>query len=95
VTVKFNGLRTAGSAVIVDDIGSTGVTLAAVAEALRSHGFGPIDSVVVHALFAKDAIGRIRRAGVRRVVSCDTVIHSSNAIETAHLMAQALKRITS
>jgi ribose-phosphate pyrophosphokinase len=95
VRVKFDGLRTTGSAIIVDDIGSSGVTIAAVAEALSSQGLGPIDAVVVHALFAKDAIGRIRRAGVRRVVSCDTVIHATNAIATAPLMARALMRIAS
>src|SRR5208282_4758387 len=80
------------SAVIVDDIGSTGVTLAAVAQTLRSRGFAPIDSVVVHALFAQGAIGRIRRAGVRRIVSSDTIGHPTNAIKTAPLMAQALMR---
>ncbi len=95
VMVEFDGLPTTGSAVIVDDIGSTGVTLAAAARTLRSHGLGPIDSVVVHALFAKDAIGRIRRAGVRRIVSCDTIEHSTNAIKTAPLMAQALMRTVS
>lgn len=92
VIVKFDCLQTAGSAVIVDDIGSTGVILAAVAQTLRSRGFAPIDSVVVHALFAKDAIGRIRRAGVRRIVSSDTIGHPTNAIKTAPLMAQALMR---
>ncbi len=95
VIVEFDGLRITGGAVIVDDIGSTGVTLAAVAKTLRSHGFGPIDAVVVHGLFAKDAIGRIRRAGIRRIVSSDSVVHSTNAIKTAPLMAQALMRTAS
>ena len=90
VVVEFDRLRTPRSAVIVDDIGSTGVTLAAVAQTLRSHGCTLIDAVVVHPLFAKGAIGRIRRAGVRRIVSCDTIGHPTNAIKTAPLMAEAL-----
>ncbi len=95
VVVEFDRLPTTGSAVIVDDIGSSGVTVAAAARTLRSHGLGPIDSVVVHALFAKDAIARIRRSGVRRIVSCDTVDHPTNAIKTAAVMAQALTRTAS
>ena len=92
VIVEFDGLRTPRSAVIVDDIGSTGVTLAAVAQTLRSHGYNSIDAVVVHPLFARGAIGRVRRAGVRRIVSCDTISHPTNAINTASLMAEALTR---
>jgi ribose-phosphate pyrophosphokinase len=71
------------------------VTLAAVAQTLRSRGCSSIDSVVVHALFAKGAIARIRRAGVRRIVSCDTIGHPTNAIKTAPLMAEALLRTSS
>lgn len=92
VIVEFDGLRTPRSAVIVDDIGSTGVTLAAVARTLRTHGYSSIDAVVVHPLFAKGAIGRIRGAGVRRIVSCDTIGHPTNAIKTAPLLAEALMR---
>jgi phosphoribosylpyrophosphate synthetase len=49
----------------------------------------------VHALFAKDALPGIRRAGVRAIVSCDTVAHRTNAIETAPAMAEALMRTAS
>lgn len=38
------------------------------------------------------ALARIERAGVTRVVSCDTVVHPSNAIRVEPLVARALMR---
>lgn len=77
-------------AVLLDDIASSGATLAATARALRRAGFSAVDVVVVHALCTAGALERIRRAGVRRIVSCDTVPHPSNAIDVAPLLAAAL-----
>ena len=79
-------------AVIVDDIASSGATLAATARALRRAGVERVQVVVVHALFAAGARRRIERAGVARIVSCDTVVHASNAIRVAPLVARALMR---
>jgi ribose-phosphate pyrophosphokinase len=45
----------------------------------------------VHAIFGPGALARIRRAGVRRLVSCDTVPHRTNAIAAAPLLAHALR----
>jgi ribose-phosphate pyrophosphokinase len=78
------------SAVIVDDVAASGATLAATARALRRAGAERVWVVVVHALFAAGALARIERAGVTRVVSCDTVAHRSNAIRVAPLVARAL-----
>lgn len=82
--------RAPALAVIVDDIASSGATLAATARALRHAGAGRVWVVVVHALFATGALSRIGRAGVTRIVSCDTVAHPSNAIRVAPLVARAL-----
>ncbi|MFN8643973.1 MAG: ribose-phosphate diphosphokinase [Candidatus Binatia bacterium] len=78
-------------AVLLDDIASSGATLAASARLLRRAGCTAVDVVVVHALCAPGALQRIRRAGVRRIVSCDTVPHRTNAIAVAPLLAAALR----
>ena len=93
VRVNFGEKIAAARAVIVDDIASSGVTLAAAATALKRAGVRTIDAVVVHAIFAPGAIKTIRRAGVRRIVSCDTIAHPSNAIATARLIAAALAEV--
>ena len=77
-------------ALLVDDVASSGATLAAAARALRRAGAARIDALVVHAIFAPGALRRIRAAGVTRLVSTDTVAHPSNAIGVAPLLAAAL-----
>ncbi|MBW2287291.1 MAG: ribose-phosphate diphosphokinase [Deltaproteobacteria bacterium] len=78
-------------AILVDDIASSGTTLAAAAIALRAAGIETVDAVVVHAIFAPGAMARIRGAGIRRLVSCDTIPHETNSIATAHFFADALR----
>lgn len=90
VAVRIPRLPAAIRAVIVDDIASTGATLAATARALRRAGAGIVDAVVVHPIFAPDAPRRIHAAGVRRIVSCDTIPHATNAISVAPILAGAI-----
>jgi len=92
VTVHLPAVLPGSRAVIVDDIASSGATIAATARALRSRGLRPIDAIVSHAIFAPGARTRIRAAGVRRLVSCDTIPHPTNAIGVATLVASALPR---
>jgi ribose-phosphate pyrophosphokinase len=84
-------LPRARRAILVDDIASSGTTLAAAADALHTAGIGIVDAVVVHAIFASGAMDRIRGAGIRRLVSCDTIPHETNSIETTHFLADALR----
>jgi ribose-phosphate pyrophosphokinase len=92
VTVHLPAVAPGSQAVIVDDIASSGATIAATARALRARGVRPVDAVVSHAIFAPGAQARIRAAGVRRLVSCDTIPHPTNAIGIAALLAAALPR---
>lgn len=91
VRIRFPDLPAGDHAVIIDDIASSGATLAAAAKALRARGVRRVDAVVVHAIFAPGALGLIRRAGVRTIVSCDTIEHPTNRISCAPLIAAALK----
>ena len=77
-------------AVLVDDIASSGATLAAAARALHEAGAERVDAVVAHAIIAPGAEARIREARIVSLVSCDTLPHPTNAIETAGLIADAL-----
>ncbi len=77
--------------VLLDDIISTGHTLAAAAQALAQAGLPPPVCIGVHALFAPGAVEHLRQAGVSRVVTCDTVAHPTNTIALAPLLARALQ----
>jgi len=90
VRIDFPDLPSANRAILVDDIASSGATLAAASRALRRSGISRVEAVVIHAIFAAGAMLRIRDAGVEKISSCDTIPHSTNAISTAGLFAQAL-----
>jgi ribose-phosphate pyrophosphokinase len=88
------GVDLAGRAVVIlDDVASSGHTLARAAERLRAAGATRVDVAVTHALFAGDAIEVIRAAGVDEVWSTDCIAHPSNAVHVAPLIAEALRPI--
>ncbi|NLF53850.1 MAG: ribose-phosphate diphosphokinase [Thauera phenolivorans] len=79
--------------VLLDDVASSGRTLARAAALLQAAGASSIDVAVTHALFAADALDAILAAGVGEVWSTDCINHSSNALSVAPLLAEALRRI--
>jgi ribose-phosphate pyrophosphokinase len=77
--------------VLLDDIASSGHTLAGAAHVLRGAGWGRPLCIAVHALLDAGGMDLLHRAGIARVLSCDTVPHASNAISVAPLVAQAVR----
>lgn len=82
---------TGRAVVLLDDIASSGHTLAQAARLLRQAGAQTVDVAVTHALFSGDALQLILNAGVGHVWSTDSVVHSSNAVSISGLVANALK----
>jgi ribose-phosphate pyrophosphokinase len=77
--------------VLLDDVASSGYTLAAAARLLLAAGAASVDVAVTHALFAGDAIQVIQDAGVGHVWSTDCITHASNAVSMAEPIASALR----
>jgi ribose-phosphate pyrophosphokinase len=78
--------------VLVDDIISTGATLIQAAEVLGRAGFAAPYCLAVHGVLAEDAYPRLLAAGVRRVVTCNTIPHPSNGIDVHDLLVEAAAR---
>ncbi len=82
---------------IVDDMASTGRTLAGAAEALRRAGAGDVHAVVTHAVMAPGAMDRLLAARLGRVLTSDSIPVVADArlevVPIAPLLARAVRQI--
>jgi ribose-phosphate pyrophosphokinase len=81
--------------VIVDDVASSGKTLAVATAQCITNKARQVDVLVTHALFSDDAKQDLRRAGVRHIWSTDSVSHESNVIPLCGLLKQAVLNLDS
>jgi len=81
-------------AVIIDDLISSGATMQACARLLLGAGATHVEAMAVHAVCSAADLLRLREVGISRVRSCDSIIHETNAIALAPLLAGALTRET-
>ncbi len=77
--------------VLVDDVLSSGLTLAMAARQAKAAGATCLHALVTHALFAEGAESALREAGVERIWSTDAIPHPSNAVFLAELLADAVR----
>ncbi len=80
--------------VLIDDVASSGHTLARAAALLRSAGAARVDVAVTHALFADGALALVRAAGVDAVWSTDAIPHETNAVSIVPMVVGALRGLT-
>ena len=90
VTIRLPDVNFRGrTVVLVDDIASTGCTLARAAEAVYVRGASAVHALVTHALFVEDAEAQLQRADIRSLHSTDSIPHATNAVGLAALLAEA------
>jgi ribose-phosphate pyrophosphokinase len=77
--------------VIVDDIISTGGTIATAAGMLYDQGARNVYAACVHGVFTGGAYARLRAAGVRDVVCSDTFERGCSAYSAAGTVSEALR----
>lgn len=88
--LDVKGLRVA----IVDDIISTGGTMATALAMLREQGAEATFAVGVHGLFIGGAEDRLKKAGVDEILSTDTVPNPTSRISVVEPIAAALAATT-
>ncbi len=76
--------------VLVDDIISTAATMIKTVGLLKAQGFPDIACLATHGVFAGNAYADLRKAGAGRIVTANTVLHPSNGLQAAQLLAAAV-----
>ncbi len=91
VDIELPELPVAGRAVVLmDDVASSGHTLARAAVKLRAAGARSVDVAVTHALFASGAVQLVRSSGVGEIWSTDCISHPSNAVSIVPEVVRSL-----
>ena len=80
--------------IIIDDMTSTGRTIAHAAEKLLQADARQVDAVITHPLFCGDAEQYINQSGVSNIWSTDSITHPTNAISLARLLAKYIREIS-
>lgn len=77
--------------VILDDIISSAGTMMAAVGMLRGAGLAAPVCIGVHAVFAAGAYAKLQVCGAADVVTCNTIQHSSNAIDVHPIIAEGVR----
>jgi len=78
---------------IIDDIISTGGTIALAAKEALRLGASKVVAACTHALLAKGALERMRGAGVEEVVAANTIPSPVSKVSVAKLLAGAVREL--
>ncbi len=78
--------------VVIDDIISSAQTMCATVGHLAALGARPV-CVGVHALMTDEAVDELLHAGAARVVTCNTLVHRTNAIDVLPELAASVRAL--
>ena len=91
VTIELPDVDVSGRrVVIVDDVASTGRTIANAARLLKQAGAELVKCFVTHPLFSENAEEILTNAFITHIWSSDAISHHSNVVSLAPLLAQAV-----
>lgn len=78
--------------VIVDDIISTGHTIAEAAKHARNMKAKSITAIGVHGLLVENAMDKMKKSGVTKIITTNCIEHKTNKIDVTSLLVDELKR---
>lgn len=81
------------SVLLVDDVISSGKTVAVAVEQCLKAGATRVDVLVTHPLFAQQGMQLIEQAKAANIWSTDSITHETNSISLAGLLAEPLQRL--
>lgn len=78
--------------VIVDDIISTGQTIAEAAKDAKRKGAKKIYAIGVHGLLVENAVAKLKKAGVSEVITTNCIEHPTNKIDVTSVILEELEK---
>ena len=78
--------------VLVDDIISTARTMIETVTHLKNAGMKPPVCIGVHAVFSGNAFEELKKSGISKIITCNTIPHSSNGIDITALICKTIDR---
>ena len=94
VSIKPKHLEVKGrDVIIIDDIISTGGTIAETILLLRSHGAHEVFTACVHPVLSSNAVMKLFRAGVKSIIATDTIDKGVSVVSVAPVIGEAMKNI--
>mgnify|MGYP006382018117 CR=1 FL=1 len=79
------------SPVLIDDIISTAQTMIKTVKLLSQANMNPTICIGIHAIFANNSYSELLAAGAAKVVTCNSIVHSSNSIDLTAALATSIK----
>jgi len=79
--------------VLVDDIISTAQTMIEAVKQLHKIGMKPPVCIGVHAVFAQNAYKNLLEVRPNKVITCNTIIHETNAIDISDLLIYGFNQL--
>ena len=87
--IKVNGR----DLIIIDDIISTGGTIAETISLLRKQGAREVFAACVHPVLSNNAVLKLFKAGVKGIIATDTLDKGVSVVSVASVIASALKDV--
>jgi len=81
----------AKKAIIIDDMISTGGTIAEACKFLKSKGIHDVDCICIHGLFVSDSIKRLKNCGINKIVTTDTIPSKFSKISVFPVLSEIIK----
>jgi len=91
VIIKSKNIDVQGrDVIIIDDIISTGGTMAETISLLRSQGAHEVYTACVHPVLSNNAILKLFKAGVKDIIATDTIEKGVSSVSVAPVVAEAI-----
>lgn len=76
--------------VLIDDIIASAATMIEAVFYLQQRKVNAITCITVHGIFTDNSHQKLLDTGVKNIISCNTIVHPSNAIDITNILVDAL-----